>query len=734
MLRYVQKRLLPSRYGPMPSRLPIRCWGQSAALSSAAGTRALRNIGISAHIDSGKTTLTERILYYTGRIGAIHEVRGKDGVGAKMDFMDLEREKGITIQSAATHCNWGDHEINIIDTPGHVDFTIEVERALRVLDGAILVLCSVAGVQSQSITVDRQMRRYEVPRLAFINKLDREGANPDAVIEQLRSKLRLNAAAIQAPIGLSEEHSGVVDLVEWQALLFGGANGEDRRVIEVPAALEEAARAKRAEMLERLADVDEEIAEFYLAEEEPPVKVLRAAIRRATLARTFTPVLMGSAFKNKGVHPLLDAVVHYLPAPTEVENTALDLAAEEAPVILSGSDKDAFVGLAFKLEEGRFGQLTYMRIYQGTVRRGDTILSMADSKKIRVPRLVRMHASDMEEIETGVAGDIVAFFGIDCASGTSFTDGKVKYSMTSMFVPEPVISLALVPKDKNHSGFSKGLGRFTKEDPTFRMHYDEESGESIISGMGELHLEIYVERLKREYNCDCTTGAPKVAYRETPTKKAAFSYTHKKQSGGAGQFGRIIGYIEPLTDTIGEGGFEFENDMVGQSIPPEYVPAINKGFQEAIAKGPLAGHPVLGVRVVVQDGLAHAVDSSELAFRKAAQGAFKQAMKDAQPVLLEPIMATDVSVPSEYQGTAVALISQRKGLVNKMDGVEFVSVGAEVPLDNMFGFSGDLRGATQGKGEFTMEYKNHAACPRDKQEELVKRWQEGGGNAGDSDD
>eukprot|EP00316_Scyphosphaera_apsteinii_P011335 CAMPEP_0119333016 /NCGR_PEP_ID=MMETSP1333-20130426/84116_1 /TAXON_ID=418940 /ORGANISM="Scyphosphaera apsteinii, Strain RCC1455" /LENGTH=716 /DNA_ID=CAMNT_0007342957 /DNA_START=41 /DNA_END=2192 /DNA_ORIENTATION=+ len=704
---------------------------RSQALASAASAavandipQRLRNIGISAHIDSGKTTLTERILYYTGRIGAIHEVRGKDGVGAKMDFMELEREKGITIQSAATHCAWGDHEINIIDTPGHVDFTIEVERALRVLDGAILVLCSVAGVQSQSITVDRQMRRYEVPRLAFINKLDREGADPDSVVEQLRTKLQLNAAAMQLPIGLSGEHKGVVDLVERRALLFEGPSGEDRRETEVPSELAEAVDAKRLEMIERLADADEEIAEYYLAEDDPPVELLRAAIRRQTILRTFTPVFMGSAFKNKGVHPLLDAVISYLPEPREVPNNALDLTRGEEKIPLSGFPNDAFVGLAFKLEEGRFGQLTYLRIYQGSVTRGDFIVSMADNKKIRVPRLVRMHANEMEDVETGMAGDIVAMFGVDCASGTTFTDGKVKYSMTSMFVPDPVISLALIPKVKNSAGFSKGLGRFTKEDPTFRVHTDDESNEMIISGMGELHLQIYVERLKREYNIECSTGQPKVAFRETPGQRAKFSYTHKKQSGGAGQFGKIEGYIEPIGDRLGEGFFEFENNMIGQNIPSDFLPAIEKGFRDAIMKGPLSGSPVMGMRVVLEDGMAHAVDSNEIAFKSAAKGAFKQAMDAAKPVLLEPLMSAEISVPSEFQGTAVALISQRKGSIAGMDGIELVTINADVPLDSMFGFSSDLRGATQGKGEYQMEYKMHVPCPRDKQEVIVKKWHE----------
>jgi elongation factor G len=641
------------------SQLLRRSLLQRHLSSAAVEHRKLRNIGISAHIDSGKTTLTERILYFTGKIDAIHEVRGKDGVGAKMDSMELEREKGITIQSAATHCSWKDTEINIIDTPGHVDFTIEVERALRVLDGAILVLCGVAGVQSQSITVDRQMKRYSVPRIAFINKLDREGADPDPVVEALRGKLHLNAAATQVPIGLSREHVGVVDVVAMEAHYFEGPSGETQATRPVPDDYVERAEAARAVLLERLADVDDEIAELFLMEEEVSADVLRAAIRRTTIANTFVPVFMGSAFKNKGVHPLLDGVADYLPSPTEVENVALDLQNNEEKVVMSGSPTDPLVGLAFKLEEGRFGQLTYMRLYQGRIARGDQIHSMETGDKVRVPKLARMHSNEMQEVEEAVAGDIVAMFGVDTRSGTTFTDGRVKNSMTSMFVPDPVVSLAIIPKDRNSNSFSKALGRFTKEDPTFRVSVDPESGQTIISGMGELHLEIYVERMKREYNCECTTGMPRVAIRETCAKMARFSYTHKKQSGGSGQYGKVEGYIEPIDAEGVAPGVEFRSDLSGNNIPPDFVPAIEKGFKEAFQNGFQVGSPVMGVRVVLEDGAAHAVDSSELAFRAAAIGAFKQAMADARPLVLEPVMSVEVSVPSEYQGATIAGLSQR---------------------------------------------------------------------------
>jgi len=590
-------------------------------------------------------------------------------------------------------------------------------------------------VQSQSITVDRQMKRYSVPRIAFINKLDREGANPESVIEALRSKLNLNAAATQIPIGLSRDHVGVVDLIEMKAHYFEGAQGEEPVQREVPAEMVEAAAVARTNLLEKLADVDEEIADLFLEEVEPDVATLKAAVRRQTIALQFVPVFMGSAFKNKGVHTLLDGVVSFLPAPTEVENVALDLKNDEAQVKLTGSPTDPLVGLAFKLEEGRFGQLTYMRIYQGSINRGDTIFSMANGSKVRVPKLVRMHSEEMQEVESAKAGDIVAMFGVDTASGTTFTDGAVRQSMTSMFVPDPVVSLALIPKDRNASNFSKALGRFTKEDPTFRVHTDDESGQTIISGMGELHLEIYVERMKREYNCECTTGAPKVAIRETASRHAKFSYTHKKQSGGSGQYGKVEGYIEPLdAERLGAPGIEFRSELMGNNIPPEFLPAIEKGFKEAMAKGPLCGQPVMGVRVVLQDGAAHAVDSNEIAFKSAAAGAFKQAMREAKPLVLEPVMAVEVAVPAEYQGTAVAQLSQRKGTVNQVDGTEYATIAADVPLSSMFGYSSDLRSATQGKGEYSMEYKMHMAVARDRQEELIKAHQASLNSKGGDDD
>ncbi|CAM0910570.1 unnamed protein product [Alopecurus aequalis] len=683
----------------------------------------MRNIGISAHIDSGKTTLTERVLYYTGRIHEIHEVRGRDGVGAKMDSMDLEREKGITIQSAATYCTWNGYQVNIIDTPGHVDFTVEVERALRVLDGAILVLCSVGGVQSQSITVDRQMKRYEIPRVAFINKLDRMGADPWKVLNQARAKLRHQSAAVQVPIGLEEEFEGLVDLVELKALKFEGGSGQEVVSSDVPSNMQDLVMEKRRELIEVVSEVDDQLAEAFLSDEPISADELKAAIRRATIARKFIPVYMGSAFKNKGVQPLLNGVLDYLPCPLEVENQALDQNNSEEKVLLSGTPAGPLVALAFKLEEGRFGQLTYLRIYEGVIRKGDFIHNVNTGKKIKVPRLVRMHSNEMEDIQEAHAGQIVAVFGVDCASGDTFTDGSVKYTMTSMHVAEPVMSLAVNPISKDSGGqFSKALNRFQREDPTFRVGLDPESGQTIISGMGELHLDIYVERIRREYKVDAKVGKPRVNFRETVTQRAEFDYLHKKQSGGQGQYGRVCGYIEPLPSDS-EGKFEFENMIIGQAIPSNFIPAIEKGFKEACNSGSLIGHPVENIRITLTDGASHAVDSSELAFKLAAIYAFRQCYTSAKPVILEPVMKVEMKVPTEFQGTVTGDINKRKGIIvgNDQEGDDTVVV-CHVPLNNMFGYSTALRSMTQGKGEFTMEYMEHNTVSQDVQLQLVNAY------------
>ena len=685
----------------------------------------VRNIGISAHIDSGKTTLTERVLFYTGRIHAIHDVRGKDGVGAKMDSMELERERGITIQSAATNVHWKDIEINIIDTPGHVDFTIEVERALRVLDGAVLVLCGVAGVQSQSLTVDRQMRRYNVPRVAFINKLDRAGANPFRVTGALREKLRHNAVMMQIPIGAEDKFEGIIDLVTMKAVYFRGDHGEKIEEQEIPADYLEQSKKYRAEMIVKAADFDDVVGEKYLMEEEPTADEIKAAIRKGCLSLNLTPVFVGSAYKNKGVQKLLDGVEDYLPNPTEVSNKALDQANNEAEVVLSCDADKPLVALAFKLEDGRFGQLTYMRIYQGTMKRGDFITNMANGRKVKVPRLVRMHSDDMEDIEEASAGDIVALFGVDCSSGDTFTDGTVELTMTSMFVPDAVISLAITPKDKTASAnFSKALSKFRKEDPTFRVHRDEESNETIISGMGELHLDVYIERMKREFKVETIVGAPQVAYRETIGAEASYDYTHKKQTGGSGQFAKTVGKMRPIPPEMGIN-YKFNSNIVGGRIPKEFIPAVDKGFQEAIQKGTLIGFPIVNIEMDLDDGAYHDVDSSEMAFRICAIQAFRQGYEKANPTALEPLMKLEVSAPEEFQGSVMGQVNQRRVMISGTSTEEgFVTIEAEVPLSEMFGYSTDLRSATQGKGEFTMEFSRYAAVPRSIQEELVKKYQE----------
>jgi elongation factor G len=680
----------------------------------------IRNIGISAHIDSGKTTLTERILYYTQRIHAIHEVRGKDGVGAKMDSMELERERGITIQSAATYCTWKEHDINIIDTPGHVDFTIEVERALRVLDGAVLILCSVGGVQSQSITVNRQMERYKVPRIAFINKCDRTGANPYRVANQLREKLGLNSVMLQIPIGLEGDLKGVVDLITMKALYFEGENGDIIREAEIPESLREEAASKREVMLDAVSMFSDELMEAVL-EGTPSEEMIRAAIRKGTLGLELTPVLVGSAYKNKGVQVLLDAVNLYLPNPNDVPSTALDIRNNEAEVALTSDPAAPLVSLAFKLEDGRYGQLTYLRIYQGSMKKGDTIVNSRDGKKVKIGRLVRMHSDEMEEIEEAGAGDIIALFGVDCASGDTFTSGDVSYSMTSMHIPAPVISLAIIPKDnKAQINMSKALNRFTKEDPTFRTFVDHETNETIISGMGELHLDVYVERMKREYKAEVEVGQPQVAYRETITRRADFNYTHKKQTGGSGQFGRVAGYLEPME----EGEYEFVDKIVGGTIPREFIPSCDKGFRKSLEKGLLAEAPVTGVRAVINDGSSHAVDSSDIAFQLAAIGGFKEAYLKAAPVLMEPIMKVAVEGPSEFQGAIMGSINQRRGIiVGTFEEGNYTVVEAEVPLAEMFGYSTNLRSLTQGKAEFTMEFAAYRPVPKAVGEEVMKQAQ-----------
>jgi len=694
----------------------------------------IRNIGISAHIDSGKTTLTERILFYTGRISEMHEVKGKDQVGAVMDSMELERQRGITIQSAATYTLWKNHNINIIDTPGHVDFTVEVERALRVLDGAVLVLCSVGGVQSQTLTVNRQMKRYNVPCLAFINKLDRLGADHKRVLKQMRSKLGHNAAFLSIPIGLESNLKGIIDLIHLKALYFEGNYGENIRADEVPKDMRSEAEALRQELIEHVAGVDELLGEMFIAEKTLTEKDIVDAVRRACLKRNFTPVMVGSALKNKGVQPLLDGVLQYLPNPGEVENFALkeaDKDSEPEKVLMNPArdGKAPFMSLAFKLEAGRFGQLTYMRCYQGKLSKGDQIYNVRTMKKLRVPRLVRLHSNQMEDVNEVYAGDIFAVFGVDCASGDSFvTDPKLQLTMESIYVPEPVISMSINPvNSKDRDNFAKAVQRFTKEDPTFHYMYDPDVKETLVSGMGELHLEIYAQRMEREYNCPVVLGKPKVAFRETLVAPYHFDYFHKKQHGGQGQYARVIGILEPLPphqNTV----VEFKDETFGPNLPKVYVPSVKKGFEFMCQKGWLSGNKLAGVKMRLQDGAHHSVDSSDLAFNLATQGAMREAFQEATWQILEPIMMVEVSAPSEFQGSVISIINKRNGIMLDQDGsIDWFSIYAEVPLNNMFGFVGELRSQTQGKGEFSMEYSRYSPASPEVQDKLIQAYQEGQG-------
>ncbi len=701
-----------------------------------------RNIGISAHIDSGKTTLSERILFYCGTIHKLEDVRG-GGDGAKMDHMELEREKGITITSAATTVHWRglegkgttfaagvekDTRINLIDTPGHVDFTVEVERSLRVLDGAILVLCSVAGVQSQSITVDRQMKRYRVPRLAFLNKMDRMGANPYKGRDALIEKLGHNAVLMQIPIGAEDAFSGVVDLITKKAFYFDGDNGEKVRIEDCPADLVEKMEEMRAEMIDKVAEFDDEIMERYLEGEEPTEEELHKCIKTGVQSLKLTPVYMGSAFKNKGVQTLLESVARYLPSPLECEKPTVVNDDTGEKMSINPSKEEGLICMAFKITDEQFGQLTYTRIYRGTLNKGDTIYNTRTKKKVRIGRIVRMNSNDRENIDQAWAGDIIALIGVDCASGDTFVgnDDDLNLSCEGMHVPIPVIELSITVKDKNDQAkLAKALNRFMKEDPTFHVFTDEESGETRIAGMGELHLEIYVERIKREYGAEVIVGAPQVNYRETIRGEAKFDYTHKKQTGGSGQFGQVVGKLIPLADDKKDAEdqvFKFNNEIKGGSIPGEFIGACEKGFKDVMDKGPLAAFPMINCEVFLQDGKSHDVDSSDMAFRIAARQAMRQAIRNANPVLLEPMMKVEVTTPDEYQGSVIGDLSSRRGLIqgSETDPGGEVIINAEVPLSEMFGYSSELRSMSAGKATYTMEFSRYTDCPSNIQEEVIK--------------
>ncbi|MBL8849257.1 MAG: elongation factor G [Planctomycetaceae bacterium] len=694
-----------------------------------------RNIGVSAHIDSGKTTLTERILYYSGRIHKIGEVKG-DGAGATMDFMELEKERGITITSAATQVHWGDHTVNVIDTPGHVDFTVEVERSLRVLDGAILVLCAVGGVQSQSLTVDRQMKRYHVPRVAFVNKMDRTGADFYSVVRQMKDKLGVTPVPLQMPMGAGNDFSGIIDLIEMKSLTFEGKQGEDVVEIDIPADFLDAAQTARAEMLESLSLFSDELMMALLEEQEFPKEQLHALIREATLGHELVPVFCGTAVRNKGVQPLLDAVVRYLPSPLDRQMTAMDVTATEKAraaaepgqqvepirVDLTTSSSDPLVAMAFKTVIEQFGQLTYFRIYQGKIAKGDSYTNTRTGKKVRFGRLLRMHANDRQDIDHANAGDIIAVVGVDCASGDSFCGGDLNYALESIYVPEPVIRLSVAPLQRDGADrLSKALERFRREDPTFRVSTDPETSETIIAGMGQLHLEVYIERIKREYRCEVTVGEPKVAYRETPTKEVEFNYKHKKQTGGSGQYAHIVGKLYPQGEEA-EESFVFNNEVTQGRIPKEFIPPVEAGMRRALDKGPLCECEVTGVAVDLEDGSYHDVDSSEMAFNICGFSCMRETLLKAGMALLEPIMKLEVETPDEFQGSITGHLSSKRGLVTGTTTRLGVTViNAEVPLASMFDYANELRSMTQGKASFSMEFLKYKQVPRNIQEEVVER-------------
>ncbi len=689
----------------------------------------VRNIGISAHIDSGKTTLSERILFYSGRIHMMHEVKGRDG-GATMDHMELEREKGITITAAATQVEWGDYTINLIDTPGHVDFTVEVERSLRVLDGAVLVLCAVGGVQSQSLTVDRQMKRYGIPRIAFINKMDRIGANPFKVTQQIKDKLGVTPLPIQINMGAESDFAGVIDLITMQAIYFDGEDGEITRREAIPEGYSEQASTARQEMLETLSLFDDSLMEALLEEREVTAEQIRPLIREATLSQEVTPVMMGTAYRNKGVQELLDAVTYFLPSPLDRTVLATNIdhkkvegeAADAAKVTMSKSDKDPLVCMAFKTVVEQFGQLSFMRIYQGSMVKGETYTNTRTGKRQRFGRIVRMHANDRKDIDIAGPGDIVAAVGVECASGDTYCGEHVNYALESIFLPQPVIRLSIEAVDRDGADrLSKALERFRREDPTFHVQSDPETGEVLIAGMGQLHLEIYTERIKREYKVECLVGEPKVAYKETPTKGVDFNYKHKKQTGGSGQYAHIVGKMTPLPDDA-EETYVFLNEVTQGRIPKEYIKPVDDGMRMSLVKGPLCECEVVGVQIQLEDGSYHDVDSSEMAFRICGQAAMREILKDAHLGLLEPIMKLEVEVPEEYQGGICGHLSSKRGLITETaTNMGMGIINAEVPLAEMFDYANELRSMTQGKGGFTMEFCKYKLLPRSLQDDVVEK-------------
>ncbi|MFM8842438.1 MAG: elongation factor G [Actinomycetota bacterium] len=695
-------------------------------MDTAVDLSTVRNIGIMAHIDAGKTTTTERILFYTGityKIGEVHEG------AATMDWMEQEQERGITITSAATTCFWKDHLINIIDTPGHVDFTVEVERSLRVLDGAVAVFDGVAGVEPQSETVWRQADKYKVPRICFVNKLDRTGASFDRCVSMIKDRLRAKPLVLQIPIGAEADFIGVVDLIQMKALVWPGETkkGEDYLVEEIPANLKDAADKARHDLIETLADVDDQVMEKYLEGQDLSEEEIIAAIRRATLADKATPVLTGSAFKNKGVQPMLDAVVRYLPSPLDVEAIVGTKMGDSATEIArKPSDSEPFSALAFKImSDPHLGKLTFVRIYSGTLTAGTAVLNSTKDRKERIGKIYQMHANKREERDNAGAGMIIAVMGLkDTTTGDTLCDSDKPVILESMEFPDPVIHVAIEPKTKgDQEKLGTAIQRLAEEDPTFHVRTDEETGQTIIGGMGELHLEILVDRMKREFKVEANVGKPQVAYRETLRKAVdRYDYTHKKQTGGSGQFAKVQIALEPLA--VGEvpSGYEFVNKVTGGRIPKEYIPAVDDGAQEAMQTGPLAGYPLTDVRVTLLDGAYHDVDSSELAFKIAGIAAFKEAAKLASPALLEPMMSVEVVTPEDFMGDVIGDLNSRRGQIQAMDersGARVVK--ALVPLSEMFGYVGDLRSKTQGRASYSMQFDSYAEVPAAVSKEIIAK-------------
>ena len=686
----------------------------------------VRNIGIMAHIDAGKTTTTERILFYTGisyKIGEVHEG------AATMDWMEQEQERGITITSAATTCMWKDHLINIIDTPGHVDFTVEVERSLRVLDGAVAVFDGVAGVEPQSETVWRQADRYSVPRICFVNKLDRTGASFDKCVGMIKDRLNAVALVLQLPIGLESDFIGVVDLIAMKALVWRGETkkGEDYAIEEIPADMLEKSKAARLEMLETLAENDDALMEKFLEGVELTEAEIIAGIRRATIAAKLSPVLTGSAFKNKGVQPMLDAVTRYLPSPLDVDAiVGTEMSDKEKELKRFPKNDEPFSALAFKImTDPHLGKLTFIRVYSGVLETGSTILNSTKDRKERIGKIYQMHANKREERDNVGAGMIVAVMGLkDTTTGETLCDPAKPVILESMDFPAPVISVAIEPKTKgDQEKLGVAIQRLSEEDPTFHVNTDEETGQTIIAGMGELHLEILVDRMRREFKVEANVGKPQVAYRETLRKAVArHDYTHKKQTGGSGQFAKIQIAVEPLPTGQIEGGYEFVNKVTGGRVPKEYIPSVDAGCKEAMTAGPLAGYPLTDVRVTLLDGAYHDVDSSELAFKVAGIAAFKEAAKLADPAILEPVMKVEVVTPEDFMGDVIGDLNSRRGQIQAMDersGARVVR--ALVPLSEMFGYVGDLRSRTQGRASYSMEFDSYAEVPGNVAKEIIAK-------------